>query len=76
MKKKRKYKILMIFALCISFSCALYLNGQLQGQGLDMVPTSASFTAIASDQNIDFPDVEVLKIVVEKFIDLITLASA
>jgi hypothetical protein len=75
MKNKRKYRILMIFALCISFSCAIYLNGQLQGRSLDLVPSASSLTAITSDQNIDFPEVEVLKIVVEKFIDVITLAS-
>lgn len=74
MKKKNKY--LLIIALCISFSCALYLNGELDGQILGIEEVGSSLAKLNTNQDLHFPEVEVLKVVVEKFLNVITMAKA
>jgi hypothetical protein len=75
MKKKNKFKNILLLSICISFSCALYLNGQLDGQSLGFDTLGSTFANLNPNQDLHFPEVEVLKVVVEKFINVITMAS-
>jgi len=74
MKPKIKLKSIFIATLILSIFCSIYLNTQLLGSsGLENEYATAFGQSSLNDKFI-FPEVEVLKVVIAKLIDIVTIS--
>jgi len=74
MKTRIKFKHLLALTLAVSILCSIYLHVEFieyneQGQEIVGIVSSAG-----SHDNFIFPEVEVVKVFIEKIIDIVTIS--
>ena len=74
MKTRIKFKHIILTALAVSVLCSIYLHGQFiefNEQDLESVEIMSS---ASSHDNLIFPEVEIVKVFIEKIIDIVTIS--
>ena len=75
MRPKIKFKSIFIATLILSVICSIYLNIQILGtSGIENEFANSYGQSTFSDKFI-FPEVEVVKVVLTKLIDIVTISK-
>ena len=75
MKNKYKFKSLLLLLLVISIFCSIYLNAQLLNINGEEQELVESFSVQSFKERLIFPEVEVVKVIIEKLINLVTISK-
>jgi hypothetical protein len=75
MKNKNKFKSFLLLLLVVSIFCSLYLNAQLLSINGEEQELVESFSVQSFNEKLVFPEVEVVKVIIEKLINLVTISK-
>ena len=74
MKTKIKLKHLLILSIAVSVFCSVYLHGQFIEINEYEQEFVGAVGSVSSTDSFIFPEVEVVKVFVEKILDIVTIS--